>query len=94
MDGDPASSGRDAPRLLHDWGHRAQALALTMWKHEIVPGLGVCKACGRLPHGELPMFGLRCEIAVAEWDLMHAAMRRLVPTIAIGRAAVPGRERR
>lgn len=88
-------SGRDAPRLLHDWGHRAQAVALIMWKHEIVAALGVCKGCGRLPVRDLPMFGPRCEIAVDEWELAQHAMRKLIPgtpqqsPTAVGRARVP-----
>lgn len=70
-----------------------------MWKHEIIAALGVCRACGRLPARELPLFGLRCEIAVEQWDLAQAAMRGLVEapdhthpgnrTIAVGRAPVP-----
>lgn len=89
----------DAPGLLHEMGLKAQALALTMWKHEIVAALGVCKACGRLPARELPLFGPRCEIAVEQWDLAQAAMRGLIAapdhtypgnrTSAVGRAPVP-----
>ncbi|MGH3714348.1 MAG: hypothetical protein ACRDT4_12935 [Micromonosporaceae bacterium] len=90
-----SGSKLDAPRLLHDWGRRAQAVAVIMWKHEMVPGLGVCKSCGRLPARQLPLFGPRCEIAVGEWDLAESALRRLSPdrAPAVGRATVPTERR-
>ena len=78
MDGRPSERKLDAPRLLHDWGRQAQVVALTMRKHEISAALGICEGCGRLPTHELPMFGLRCEIAVSEWNLAQAAMRQLI----------------
>lgn len=101
MSGD-STSKPDAPRLLYDLGGLAQAVAVTMWKHEIATGLGVCKGCGRLPDRELPMFGPRCEIAVKQWDVAHAAMLRLSgPTAtsagdsprAVGRVGVPPTQR-
>lgn len=62
-----------------------------MWKHEIA-ALGVCNACGRLPERELPMFGPRCEVAVAEWELAQFALRRIAEHDAVlgeaGRPAV------
>ncbi|MGH3648664.1 MAG: hypothetical protein ACRDTM_16005 [Micromonosporaceae bacterium] len=94
--------GLDAAGLLHDVGIKAQAVALTMWKHEIVPSLDVCQACGRLPARTLPMFGARCEVAVEQWELTQVAMRRLVAVPddtagwaprAVGRAPVPPRHR-
>lgn len=96
------TSKPDAPRLLYDWGGLAQAVAVTMWKHEIANGLGVCKGCGRLPDRELPMFGARCEIAVKQWDLAHSAMLRFAGSRAtsddrsaraIGRVGVPPNQR-
>ncbi|MGH3739071.1 MAG: hypothetical protein ACRDT6_26255 [Micromonosporaceae bacterium] len=85
----------DAAGLLHRWGQEAQAVALTMWKHEISQPLGVCSACGRLPVRELPMFGGRCQVAVEQWERAHQAIRLLFssgtparPTV--GRAPVPG----
>ncbi len=78
MDRESSAHRLDAPRLLYDWGHRAQSVAVTMWKHEMVASLGVCKSCGRLPAQDLPMFGPRCEIAVQEWDVAQAAIKHLV----------------
>lgn len=99
MDEEPATRRLDAPGLLHEIGLKAQAVALTMWKHEIVASLGICKACGRLPARTLPMFGPRCQIAVEQWDVAQAALRCVVVAVpdhtpdqarrAVGRAAVP-----
>lgn len=74
----PVVSGnrRDAAGLLHDWGQRAQMVALMMWKHEI-GALGICTACGRLPARDLPLFGPRCDIAVTQWELAQSALRHL-----------------
>ncbi len=105
MDRQSSNSRQDAPGALYAAGQRVQALALTMLKHQIAPGLGVCKSCGRLPARELPTFGPRCEIAVEEWDVAQAVLRHLViglseqqaanrvvrndMTRVIGRASVP-----
>ncbi len=98
------SSGRplDAAGLVHQVGLATQAVALTMWRHETVRSVGVCKACGRPPVRSLPMFGPRCDVAVGQWDQAHASMKLLVatagerqrdvpvrPAAAIGRAPVP-----
>ncbi|MGH3647290.1 MAG: hypothetical protein ACRDTM_08950 [Micromonosporaceae bacterium] len=57
MDRESSGGRRDASWLLHEWGQRAQVVAVTMWKHEMVADLGVCKSCGRLPARDLPLFG-------------------------------------
>lgn len=98
MDERPPTRQLDAAGLLHEMGVKVQAVALTMWKHQIIPSLDVCKACGRLPARTLPMFGARCEIAVNQWDLAQIAIQHLVatpdpatthPHRAVGRAPVP-----
>lgn len=68
----------DAASLLYEWGLEAQAVAMTMWKHEIAQPLGICQACGRLAARDLPRFGPRCLIAVEQWDRAAAAIRRLL----------------
>ncbi|MQA24568.1 MAG: hypothetical protein GEU94_03670 [Micromonosporaceae bacterium] len=78
MDGQSSRRWWDAAGLLFEAGHQAQALALTMRKHEIAADLGVCKGCGRTPVAELPVFGPRCEIAVEQWRVTREAMKRLL----------------
>src|SRR5919198_5511275 len=88
----------DAAGLMHEWGLEAQAVALTMWKHEITQPLGICRACGRLPARDLPQFGPRCAVAAEQWERADAAIRRLLSMRTedgdsqgrvIGRASVP-----
>ncbi|MGH3655668.1 MAG: hypothetical protein ACRDUA_03320 [Micromonosporaceae bacterium] len=100
MDGQSSRRWWDATGLLFEAGQQVQGLALTMRKHEIAPGLGVCQGCGRTPAAELPVFGHRCEIAVDQWRLTRHALKRLLAAEpggasergtnpAVGRAAVP-----
>lgn len=91
----------DATDVLYDVGREVQMVALMMRRHRFVAAQGVCE-CGRLPAKTLPVFGLRCEIAVEKWERAHDAMRRLLryaaaarrpPRRAIGRAEVRRRRR-
>jgi hypothetical protein len=100
-DGRSGAAWLDAAGLVHDVGLATQAVALTMWKHEVVSSLGICQGCGRPPERSIPLFGPRCEVAVGQWDQAHESMRRLVAVAdrhqrmpleqsrAIGRAPVP-----
>lgn len=86
----------DASELTYAVGRELQAMALAMRQHRPVPALQLC-TCGRLNLRVLPIFGLRCEIASAQWDRTHAMVRRLLEQIdresprdarAVGRASV------
>ncbi|MGH3736160.1 MAG: hypothetical protein ACRDT6_11155 [Micromonosporaceae bacterium] len=70
----------DSPRLVYETGRRVQAVALTMLKHQIVATLGVCAACGRSPVADLPLFGPRCDVAVAQWRVTWLALHRMLDT--------------
>ncbi|MGH2601874.1 MAG: hypothetical protein ACRDQW_15780 [Haloechinothrix sp.] len=102
MDGQSPRRWLDSAGLLFEAGHQAQALALTMRRHEIEPSLGVCKGCGRTPAGVLPVFGPRCAVAIEQWRVTRQAMKRLLGTEpdgdggsgrAVGRSPVPPEER-
>ncbi|MGH3715670.1 MAG: hypothetical protein ACRDT4_19760 [Micromonosporaceae bacterium] len=82
----------DPYTLLYEVGRQLQALPLVMRKHRLVAAQQLCE-CGRLPVRTLPGFGLRCEIACEQWDVVHDAMRRIVtyaevPTRALGRVEI------
>ncbi|MGH3647186.1 MAG: hypothetical protein ACRDTM_08420 [Micromonosporaceae bacterium] len=79
----------DGPHVTYETGQRVQAVALVMLKHQIVPELGVCRACGRLPAAELPLFGLRCDVAVEQWRVTWATLRRLVDAGSAARERAP-----
>lgn len=81
----------DLHTLLYEIGRQLQALPLVMRKHELVGSQQLC-TCGRLPVRPLPGFGLRCDVACDQWDLVHAALRRVVrldaPVRTVGRVEI------
>lgn len=63
--------------LLYEVGRQLQAVSLVMRKHRLVEDQQLCE-CGRLPVRTLPGFGLRCDVACEQWELVHDALRRIV----------------
>ncbi len=66
--------------VLYEIGRQVQKTALLMRAHVLMPLTQVC-ACGRIPIRLLPYFGLRCEVACQEWDLMTRRLRKLLEAI-------------